>query len=100
MSTDLKIYTAAEVANAGISQQKIEEELAKITRKAYRAAKAGRGACNHNAPNLNFLEEVARRLEDFGYTTQITEKAILGPTITIRWNTKKAEPTPADDHDF
>ena len=100
MSTNTKIYTAAEVASAGFSQQKIDEALAVITRKAYRAAKAGRGTCVHHAPNLNFLEEVARRLEDFGYTTQITEQAILGPTITIRWNTKETEPTPADDHDF
>lgn len=100
MSNDLKIYTAAEVANAGISRERIDEELAIITRKAYRTAKAGRGACSHHAPNLNFLKEVAIELEDLGYIAEITEQAILGPTITIRWNTKEAGSAPADDHDF
>ena len=96
MSTDLKIYTAAEVANAGISQERIKEELAIITRKAYRTAKAGRRACSHHAPNLNFLKEVARYLEDLGYIAEITEQAILGPTITIRWDNKETKPTPTD----
>ena len=98
MSTGLKIYTAAEVASAGISRERIDEELAIITRKAYRTARAGRGACSHHASNLNFLKEVAIELEDLGYIAEITEQAILGPTITIRWNTKETEPTPTDYH--
>lgn len=96
MSIDPKIYTAAEVASAGFSQQEIDEELAIITRKAYRAAKAGRGTCVHHAPNLNFLKEVAIYLEELGYIAEILRQAILGPTIIIRWDNKETEPTPTE----
>lgn len=96
MSTGLKIYTAAEVVNTGISRERIDEELAIITRKAYRAAKAGRGTCVHHASNLNFLKAVAIELEDLGYTTEILRQAILGPTIVIRWDNKETEPTPTE----
>lgn len=98
MNTDPKIYTAAKVASAGFSQQEIDEELAIITRKAYRAAKTGRKTCVHHASNLNFLKEVAIELEDLGYITEILRQAILGPTIVIRWDNKETEPTPTDYH--
>lgn len=98
MSTELKIYTAAEVASAEISQKRIDEELAIATRKAYRTAREGRSTCTHQANNLNLLEQVARHLEELGYIAEITEKAILGPTIIIRWSSKEAEPAPTHNH--
>lgn len=44
MSTNTKIYTAAEVASAGYSKEQIDQAVAKVTQRAYKAAKYGEKA--------------------------------------------------------
>lgn len=84
MSTNTKIYTAKEVQSAGINEEEINQALATITQKAYEAAKEGKIQLSHSGTNLNFLSEMAHRLKELGYTTEIFETAI-NDSIIIYW---------------
>ncbi|MCM3510451.1 hypothetical protein M3668_06635 [Rothia sp. P100] len=87
MTTDPKIYTAAEVASVGISEEKVDYALATVTREAYKAAERGGRRVIHHNDNLNILNEIDRRLRELGYTTKIFERAIDGPYVIVRWDT-------------
>lgn len=88
MSTDTKIYTAAEVQSAGFSKEEIDQALATITQKAYEAAKDGKIQLSHGGTNLNFLSEMAHRLRELGYTTEIFETAINEHSIIVYWGNR------------
>lgn len=85
MPTDPKIYTAAEVASAGFSKEKVDYALATVTREAYKAAERGESRVIHRNANLNILNEIARRLGELGYTTEIFERAIGDPYVIVQW---------------
>lgn len=87
MPTDPKIYTAAEVANAGFSKEKVDYALATVTREAYKAAERGESRVIHHNANLNILNEIGRRLRELGYTTELFERAIGNPYVIVRWDT-------------
>lgn len=87
MTTGPKIYTAAEVASAGISKEGIDQALVAVTQEAYKAAKHGETRVIHYNRNLNNLNEIARRLGELGYTTEIIERAIGDPYVIVRWDT-------------
>lgn len=90
MPTDPKIYTAAEVASAGFSKEEkeeIDQGLAKVTQKAYEAAKRGVHGVTVYDANRNLLNEIARRLGELGYTTKLSERATGNNYITVRWDT-------------
>ena len=87
MSTDPKIYTAAEVASVGVSKEEIDQAVAKVTKEAYKAAERGVTRVTHYSYNLNVLNEVDSRLRELGYTTELFERALGNPYIIVRWNT-------------
>lgn len=86
MNEDLKIYTAAEVASVGYSKEKIDEALATITQEAYACAKRGGDRVIYPNYNLKLLNEIGSRLEELGYTIEISAKLIGNPCIIVRWN--------------
>lgn len=87
MSTDPKIYTAAEVASVGISKEEIDQAVAKVTKEAYKAAKHGEDRVIHYSYNLNVLYEIDSRLKELGYTTELFARALGNPYIIVRWST-------------
>lgn len=87
MPTDPKIYTAAEVASAGISKEEINQGLAKVTQKAYEAAKRGVHGVTVYDSNRNLLNEIAMRLGELGYTTKLSARATGNNYITVLWDT-------------
>lgn len=87
MTTDPKIYTAAEVASAGLSKEEIEKSVAKVTQKAHEAARSGDSRVIYYNANVNFLNEIARRLRELGYSTEIFERSITDPYVIVRWYT-------------
>lgn len=91
MTTDPKIYTAAEVASAWFSKEEIDQALAKVTQGAYEAAKSGKALFAYHANNLNFLNEITRYLMKLGYATEVIEKSISGAFIVVRWDTAKPD---------
>ena len=89
MSAEPKIYTAAEVASAGFSQEEIDEALSTITQKAYKAAKYGGSQVIHHSGNLNLLHETSKRLRELGYTTELVERLVSNSFITVYWDFTK-----------
>lgn len=87
MTTEPKIYTAAEVASVGISEEKVDYALATVTREAYKAAERGESRVIHHNANLNILNEIDRRLRELGYTTELFERAIGNPYVIVHWET-------------
>lgn len=87
MPTDPKIYTAEEVASAGISKEEIDQALVAVTQDAYKAAKHGETRVIHYNRNLNNLNEIARRLRELGYSTEIFERSITDPYVIVQWYT-------------
>lgn len=87
MPTDPKIYTAAEVENAGFSKEQIDQSVAKVTQRAYKAAKYGESSMTHYGANQYLLHQIAKRLRELGYTTKLSERATGNNYITIRWDT-------------
>lgn len=87
MTTDPKIYTAAEVASAGIGKEKIDRVVELVTKEAYIAAKYGGNRVIHYSYNLDVLNEIARRLRELGYSTEIFERSITDPYVIVRWDT-------------
>lgn len=87
MSTNTKIYTAAEVASAGFSKEEINKALATITQKAHEEVKRGKTSYLYYGSNLDFLKAIARNLEELGYITKITEQSVYNGYMTIRWDT-------------
>lgn len=87
MSINPKIYTAAEVASAGISKEGIDQALVAVTQEAYKAAKHGETRVIHYNRNLNNLNEIARRLRELGYSTGIFERSITDHYVIVRWDT-------------
>lgn len=87
MTTDPKIYTAAEVASAGFSKEEVDQGLAKVTQKAYEAAKRGVYGVTVYDANRNLLNAIASRLGELGYTTKLSERATGNNYITVRWDT-------------
>lgn len=88
MSTDPKIYTAAEVQCVGINEEEINQALATITQKAYEAAKGGETQLSHRGTNLNSLSEMAHRLRELGYETEIFETSINEHSIIVFWGNR------------
>lgn len=89
MTTEQKIYTAAEVQSVGFSKEGIDEALATITQKAYEAAKYGGSQVVHHSDNLNLLHETSKRLRELGYTTKIVERLVSNSFITVCWDFTK-----------
>lgn len=87
MSTDLKIYTAAEIQSVGFSKEEIDEALATITQKAYKASKEGGYRVTYYHANMCLLYQIASRLRELGYDTELYEKVLDGPYIIVRWGT-------------
>ena len=86
MSTDPKIYTAAEVVSAGFSEEEINQALAEVTQKAYKASKEGGYRVTYYHANMNLLNGIASRLMELGYDTETYEKVLDGPYIIVRWD--------------
>lgn len=87
MTTDPKIYTAKEVASLAIGKEKIDRAVEQVTKEAYIAAKYGGNQVIRYSYNLDVLNEIARRLGELGYTTEIIERAIGDPYVIVRWDT-------------
>ena len=85
MSTDPKIYTAAEVVSAGFSEEEINQALAEVTQKAYKASKEGGYRVAYYHANLKLLNGIAHRLRDLGYTTEVSENAFGDNCIFVHW---------------
>ena len=90
MSIDLKIYTAAEVASVGYSKEKIDQAVAKVTQRAYKAAKYGEKSIAHGGDNY-LLHQIAKRLRELGYTVQFVQEPIGSNYIIVWWD--NADPT-------
>ena len=86
MSTNTKIYTASEVASAGFSKEEINQALVAITQEAYEAAQDERIQVCHNSTDPNFLNDVAHRLRELGYTTEIFEKSFGNHWLIVQWD--------------
>ena len=89
MTTEPKIYTAAEVASVGISEEKVDYALATVTREAYEAAKYGGSQVVHHSGNLSLLHETSKRLRELGYTTKLVERLVSNSFITVCWDFTK-----------
>lgn len=98
MITDPKIYTAAEVASVGFSQEEIDQAVAKVTQIAYKAAKRGESSVTHGA-NQHLLDQIAKRLRELGYTARLSQRAIGNNYITIRWNNKATDSERNQEHE-
>ena len=85
MSTNTKIYTAAEVASVVYSKERIDESVAYVTQRAYKAAKNGEKSIAHGADNY-LLDQIAERLMELGYTVQLTRESIGSKYIVVWWN--------------
>lgn len=85
MSTDTKIYTAAEVASARIRNEEIDQTLATITQKAYEASKHGGNRVVCYGSDYDFLNEVAHLLRELGYTAEVFKESTFGHGVTVRW---------------
>lgn len=85
MSTDTKIYTAAEVASVSFSKEEIDQAVAKVTQIAYKAAKYGESSITRGA-NQYLLDQIAKRLRELGYTARLFQRANGNNYITIRWD--------------
>lgn len=90
MSTDPKTYTAAEVASVGYSKEQIDEDVAYVTQRAYKAAKYGEKSVTHGADNY-LLHQIAKRLRELGYTVHLTRESAVSKHITVWWD--NADPT-------
>lgn len=90
MSTDLKTYTAAEVASVGYSKEEIDQAVAKVTQRAYKAAKYGEKSIDHSADQY-LLHQITKRLRELGYTVQLTREDAVSIYITVWWH--NADPT-------
>lgn len=86
VTTDPKIYTAAEVASAWFSKEEIDQALATVTQKSYEAAKSGKNFFLYYGTNRNFLNEIASHLEELGYTTKLSARATGNNYITVLWD--------------
>ena len=85
MSIDLKIYTAAEVASVGYSKEEIDEAVAKVTQRAYKAAKYGEKSITHGADNY-LLHQITHRLRELGYTVYLTREYAGSKRIVVWWD--------------
>ena len=90
MSTNTKIYTAAEVASAGYSKEQIDQAVAKVTQRAYKAAKYGEKSIAQEADQY-LLDQIAKRLRELGYTVQFVQESIGSSYIIVWWD--NAHPT-------
>ena len=90
MSAEPKIYTAAEVASAGYSKEEIDQAVAKVAQRAYKAAKYGEKSITHGADNY-LLDQIAKRLRELGYTVYLTREYASGKRIVVWWD--NAHPT-------
>lgn len=85
MSTNPKIYTAKEVASAGFSKEHIEKSVAHVTQIAYKEAKSGGSSITYGA-YLYFLNQVAHRLMELGYTVNLTQTTSDSGYIIVQWD--------------
>lgn len=99
MTADPKIYTAAEVASAGFSQEEIDQAVAKVTQRAYKAAKRGESSITHYGANQYLLDQIAKRLRELGYTAKLSQRSIGSNYITVRWNKKATDSERNQDHE-
>ena len=90
MSADPKIYTAAEVASVGYSKEQIDQAVAKVTQRAYKAAKYGEKSIAH-AADQHLLDQITHRLRELGYTVQFVQEPIGSNYIIVWWD--NADPT-------
>lgn len=90
MSTDPKTYTAAEVASVGYSKEQIDQAVAKVTQRAYKAAKYGEKSVTHSADQY-LLHQIAKRLRELGYTVYLTREYAGSKRIVVWWD--NADPT-------
>lgn len=85
MSTNTKIYTAAEVASVGYSKEEIDQAVAEVTQRAYKAAKYGEKSIIHSADNY-LLHQIAKRLRELGYTVYLTREYAGSKRIIVWWD--------------
>ena len=86
MTTDPKIYTAAEVASAGFTEEELDQVVAMVTQKAYKAAERGERLTIHDEANQYLLDQIAKRLRELGYTARPSQRAIGDNYIVVRWD--------------
>lgn len=85
------LYTAKEVAKAGVDDFEVQLLVQAITAKAYTAAQEGHTSIGYRYGNANLLKRAGEQLRDMGYAVSFDPGAegysgvFFSPHLSISW---------------
>ena len=91
-TTTGSLYTAKEVAKAGVDDAQVQRLVQVITAKAYVAAQEGHTGIGHRHENANVLKRAGEQLRGMGYAVRFDPGGetydgdyFFSPNLSISW---------------